>query len=155
MNAIMRSFAMGMLPGAVSRAQFPQAQKEPVAYLYGQVAKEGETPTHTIDGVGYVGAVLPKLPEWDREAYPYAVIFQRGGHGLRCASKPWVWTGLMFDSDGKAIEAYCSMSADVWGEFEKLSTADRVSGFFWTNHDILNSDGTVYLAASAPIPVYE
>jgi hypothetical protein len=28
----------------------------------------------TINGVGYVGAVLPKLPEWDKTAYPYAVI---------------------------------------------------------------------------------
>lgn len=32
-------------------------------FLYGHVAKEGETPTHTIAGVDYVGAILPALPE--------------------------------------------------------------------------------------------
>lgn len=28
-------------------------------------------------------------------------------------------------------------------------------GLFWTSHDILNADGTTYLAASDPVPVYE
>ena len=49
---------------------------EPTAtmYLYGREAKADETPTAYIGDVGYVGAVLPPLPVWDKEQYPYAVI---------------------------------------------------------------------------------
>lgn len=48
-----RSRVLGMILGSVSRGQFPQ--REPVAFLYGHVAKEGETPTNTTNGVDDVG----------------------------------------------------------------------------------------------------
>lgn len=49
-----RSFLIG-LAIAFAGKPLPISQgKEPVAFLYGHVAKEGETPTHTIDGVDEV-----------------------------------------------------------------------------------------------------
>ena len=51
--------------------------------------------------------------------------------------------------------------AGVW-KFEGYDetsgeTTDVIFGgsFLWSNHDTLNTDGSVYLAASDPIPVYE
>lgn len=150
MNAIMRSFVMGMLPGEVSRAQFPQAQKEPVAYLYN-------------------GVRLPKLPEWDKETYPYAWIYQAissGTYYLRISDTPVVrrlypdygtasfyssGTGCRFNNTNGKWEQF-----DIeWGEpFDNYFPESRYLTI-WVNQDMLNSDGTVYLAASAPIPVYE
>lgn len=45
---------------------------------------------------------------------------------------------------------------DGWGE----SSTQTVQGTYsyepvWTNHDVLDQDGTVYLAASEPVPIYE
>ena len=55
--------------------------REPVAFLYGHVAKEGETPTHTINGVGYVGVVAPKLPDLPDKykEYTCAYVTKAGG----------------------------------------------------------------------------
>lgn len=62
------------------RRAFPQ--REPIGYLYGREAKEGEEYTHEINGTKYVGVVAPDIysvytPELQEE-YPYAYITQAG-----------------------------------------------------------------------------
>ena len=54
MTEKMRSSVMGLILSLFS-SPLPEVQKQPVAYLYN-------------------GVRLPKLPEWDRETYPYATI---------------------------------------------------------------------------------
>ena len=72
-----RDFVNGLIM-ALCCSPIAPPKGEPVAFLYGRVAKEGETPTHTIDGVDYVGAVLQDIDDlWtDKETYPYAVILE-------------------------------------------------------------------------------
>ena len=56
------------------RRAFPQ--REPIGYLYGHIAKDGEK-THTINGVDYYGYVVPKFPELDENVYKCAIMFER------------------------------------------------------------------------------
>ena len=71
-----KSFANGFLCGLMGKGVL-RGNKEPVAYLYN-------------------GVRLPKLPEWDRESYPYAYLSSHnstssGGNGdylLFCTSEP-------------------------------------------------------------------
>lgn len=95
-----RSRVLGMILASVSRGVFPQR------YLYGHVAKDGETVPDglikcTINGTDYVGAVLPQLPEWDKKKHPYALIAyyncDQKESGSRCArlicsSEPILYT---------------------------------------------------------------
>ncbi len=51
-----------------------------------------------------------------------------------------------------------SIPVGVWGFATEEETTDDLTydegaSFLWSNHDILNTDGTTYLAASEPIPV--
>lgn len=116
----------------------------------------------------YNGVELPALPEWDREMYPYAYIMGfTKSTGISydfvvCANpltykKPFLYdyyvvsvygNGGLFDlDDGEWV---------LWRMDEPLDKgykADEIP-FLWTNHDVLNTtDGSVYLAASDPIPV--
>ena len=82
----LKSFLIGLSLG-LSGKPLPisggEPSVEPVAYLYGHVAKEGETftnntPKYTIAGTEYYGYILPNIydvytPELQAE-YPYAVI---------------------------------------------------------------------------------
>ena len=139
-------FMKGFALGKQLRPQVIAGLKEPVAYLYGP------------DKVR-----LPKLPEWDKETYPYAFIYLDGYTGYY-----WLWafterpyrlnhTGFLAYPDGAvAIRWVLYTNETEWGH--KVENAQ--SGLFsasslWANFDILNEDGTVYLAGSAPVPVYE
>lgn len=73
-----QSFKLGFIMGLLCPSE--KRVEEPVAYLYGHVAKEGEAVTHVVNGVSYVGAVLPKVPERDREKYPYVSIIKKSGY---------------------------------------------------------------------------
>lgn len=55
----MRSYVKGLMLGICGKPLPFSTKKEPVAYLYN-------------------GVRLPKLPEWDREKYPYAVLTGSG-----------------------------------------------------------------------------
>lgn len=59
MTRNMRSCVMGLILGQFS-SPLPAVQREPVAYLYN-------------------GVRLPKLPEWNREKHPYALLIDWGG----------------------------------------------------------------------------
>lgn len=156
----MYSFKLG-LALALALPPRPLAPvKEPIGYLYGHIAKEGEKATHAIDGVGYVGAVLPKLPEWDKEGYPYACIGYNTAGGdvlLAVSESPFKYNGTVFG-------VYCSKKYiyltngkwdALWLNFNMPIYFD--GGAFWTSHDILNEDGSIYLddADCVCIPIYE
>ena len=75
----LRTYCLGIALELMKKA-LPISKKtaEPIGYLYGNIAKKFETPTHTINGVDYVGAVLPDIqavytPELQKE-YPYVVL---------------------------------------------------------------------------------
>lgn len=81
-------------------------------YLYGTPSESGNVAL--ADGEGYViynGAVLPKLPEWDKAKYPYAVVqyidsaLSPNSHIARviCASEPIIWRKVAFFTGGLGL----------------------------------------------------
>lgn len=113
----------------------PPAQ-EPVAYLYN-------------------GVRLQKLPEWDKETYPHAVIVQTG-------SKYQLFLDTTFNatSEGK-ISRLFARDQD-WGytdgEWNESSSGGLSHYVIWTNKDLYYSadaGGGLFMEASEPVPVYE
>lgn len=128
---------MGWLVGRMIAGM--RGKREPVAYLYN-------------------GVRLPKLPEWDKETYPYAYLeYADKASTLYCVkSTATVGDGyLWFPNDTEGIR--CVLLLEKWGGYSDYSpssiNADRI---IWANVDVLNyADGSVWLAASDPVPVYE
>ncbi len=129
-------FTKGYLVGAELRAK----RRLPAAYLYN-------------------GVKLPKLPEWDKETYPYAYItgnISSGAYYLHCtvSVKTAATGGRMVFAEG-AI--HYKVKDGLWVE-HNIAGLDPV---VWSNTDVYYSDsveevgGTLYLAASEPVPVYE
>lgn len=140
--------------------QFPQ--REPVAFLYGHVAKEGETPTHTINGVGYVGVAAPKIPVV--EGYDNALIVEMldspGNYqAFYSAEKAYAPddSAAKYDGPCRAFYYYPDFK-DNWNAMTVEGSQTFSELFYtvlWANHDILNSDGAVYFGKSETIPIYE
>ena len=147
---------------------------EPTAtmYLYGHEATADETPTAYIGDVGYVGEVLPPLPNWDKTAYPYVAIGQSTsdgdyilyGNSVPTAIQKNFITGAItwaFDlSDGGALGFHYDYTDGKWVLFQEGFESGRVLlenvTPVWTNHDIIDKrTDSVYLSATDPIPVYE
>lgn len=144
------AFALGLIPpGVVGR--------EPVAWLYN-------------------GVRLPKLPEWDRETYPYAVIWHTlvGAYILFASKTPCVGTGNTHSMSGTAeitttsAGLYFTKSyneADWGGGDEEtvsytlgIANKDGTGAYsiLWADYDIVGADGSAVLVSAAdPIPVYE
>lgn len=121
----------------------------------------------------YNGVELPALPGYDTAAYPYAVIAQGGSiTTLYVSSKPlyYLWpidVAYGYCSIDPFDRGSTSLKNGSWEEFTfdaVTSATETESGTecywcfgilkgIWANHDILKEDGTVYLAASEPIPV--
>ena len=155
MTRKMRSYVKGLILSLCGKPLPLTAKKEPVAYLYN-------------------GVRLPKLPEWDRVAYPYAVIsvytkefsgsgIAVGDYDLCLCKRPLTYNGKDITqgaNDYYLVYRYSPGNAESgWvydGEYdlEEVIYLDG-SDVTWANPDILHTDGTVYLAASEPIPVYE
>lgn len=130
------------------------AASEPV-YTY------TETPNVIIDGVGYVGAVLPALPEWDNTKYPYAVLAwsdYAGKYALMCSKyRPfYTTTGVDGKSTNRPVVGVTdsvryALEDNVWGLPESLlgtRSMNLLDGYFtivWTNFDVLDDDGSVYM----------
>lgn len=168
------SMLMGWLTGRAVASQRLKTPESAKWYLYGHVASADETPDVYIGGVGYVGAVMPALPERDTTEYPYLFIWRRGtgqniGYGA-IATK----VRLYCDSDGKTClpsgEKFSYIASnydpDYLGYWENTAyqtpwgpegTLRRSNTPMWANYDMLShEDGkTVYLAGTEPIPVYE
>lgn len=128
----------------------------------------------------YNGVKLPKLPEWDKTTYPYAVIVAFPDGGL------WTYAVTFFNALGYVSSEPISLGRyayvvpggvtykdyrlyidepDVWnddflsGPYE-AETAFLVgwpeapeAGIIWSSVDIVNEDGSLHHAASAPVPV--
>lgn len=114
----------------------------------------------------YNGVAVPTLPEYDNERYPYAVLRKNTGATkfafFVSSHAPTIKNGklqvlqLGAGASGRC-EAYTYTDADGWigpttYTFVQGFTTDA-EGVFWTNTDILNEDGTIYLAASEPVPI--
>lgn len=102
----------------------------------------------------YNGIKLPALPEWDKETYPYAVIGRvTTNYLLRVAKSACYRTSAVY-IPGPIMQWTCKDG--VWSGPSEL-TASRYtfisSRTYWSNHNIFSADGTLYLAASEPIPV--
>lgn len=156
----------------------PIPQREPVAFLYGRVAKEGETPTHTIDGVDYVGAVTTDIqsvytPELQQQ-FPHAHVAYRLNQlefpVLVLTDTPIV-TGYktymgyqilqVVSQDGSTGEVYKYSSDNQWVHHADIDAShyygNPASYAVWSNHAILNEDGTPHLdeTETVKIPIYE
>lgn len=146
------SITLGFLVGQQIAGQMRKTEeKTPIAYLYN-------------------GVQLPALPEWDRERYPYVSIglniwseitvicsaspFSADENGYITASGYLI---VLYDADGSsAYFPYGDFSGSEncrWGD--AISAGGVTHKTFWCNRDILDEDGSVYLASSDPIPVYE
>lgn len=120
----------------------------------------------------YNGVELPTLPEWDKETYPYALITHFTGiagtiddhYRLICweslpptyvsSNKDYIGNS---DADADPIPAVQATYWDgdtAWKGFEEFTVRNAsLNSLVWANFDIYASDGTLYLAASDPIPV--
>lgn len=118
-------------------------QKEPVAYLYN-------------------GVRLPKLPEWDREAYPYAVITKIGdepdtySYRVIADAAPIVATATGYPSYkfkyGKWYE-YDLSTGLAWID-RSTSHVTNYGRIVWANENVADKEGNVYMAKTEPVPVY-
>lgn len=140
---------------------YSKPRRKPTAYLYN-------------------GVRLPALPEWDRGVYPYALVLtmrNNDGGGVTFARLTVSTTPLYFDqasqnqvyctsADGSAIRYViqgAETAADMaWGSGEEntYTSGDCIESNLaviikWANYDLLDSNGTIYVAESEPIPVYE
>ena len=154
----MRSFLKGLALGLAGKPL--EFAKEPVAYLYN-------------------GVRLPKLPEWDKAKYPYAVLAYGTGESVPywvyfCEKQPYINSDdeiVINEKTGGTLVSPTGTSAiyyryynleDTVGWEDNSTPASLLSpitlektNVFWCSADILNTDGTVFLAASEPVPVYE
>lgn len=122
----------------------------------------------------YNGTVLPKLPEWDREMYPYAVIALSsvGDYWLYfCRTKYYATSSGGVNTDLDALPDYNLMVYALSGDGKEwvyytsrfLTSSHTTPPVIWANADIYYRDdysdetlaGSIYLATSEPVPVYE
>lgn len=116
----------------------------------------------------YNGVELPALPTWDKTTYPYAVIVEKyKTQGLPPNLVKITWYELYIcDKEIQAISDNVCGAFDtsytksqctdgVWGDFAEPQHSDSLglSDVIWTYKTIYRSDGTIWLAASDPIPV--
>lgn len=120
----------------------------------------------------YNGTIFGSLPaEWDRETHPYALIikYDEERYIFRAYSAPL--DAITPDTNGNThkppsgtsyLETNCYDYNWLWWSKEEAKTAStsilnmgkiKKDTVVWSNFDILNLDGSVYLATSEPVPV--
>ena len=133
------------------------------------------------EGWYYNSVKLPELPECDKSAYPYVVIQFYPGSTFGMSDdnklfmivtydrKPYIVDGNKISIGTSALGVSCIMTdsqllADFlgltnvgsWTNYDE-SVHDPDGSLFeeivWTNVDLLNEDGSVYLSASEPVHV--
>ena len=121
----------------------------------------------------YNGVRFPAMPVWDKNAYPYAhIALSNSGRGFWFCVTNKALVAKNFDDGGTAVYTTYTTGSGV-GYLEWLyrnglwiNPVESTTGqlyyngqywdVIWSNHDIKNeNDGTIYLAASDPVPVYE
>ena len=143
-----KDFARGMIVSMALKA-LPVRKKSPIAYLYN-------------------GVKLPKIPD-EIAAYPYVVIQYSStgtsyvfGFSQEPATYETIWnlteivvvTGV---PDGVEFGmAFKSSSGDKWNVHSNPGPHEsHLDKTIWANYDVFSLDGSVYVEASEPIPVYE
>lgn len=109
---------------------------------------------------------LPRLPEWDKDNYPYAFI-QRTDDSHRLVLLSDVIYG---ETPIRKEYAIVTNIGDHWYAYDPYSPGYysyqwayqypysynqpiKVSEIVWANFNVLNEDGSVFLPASDPVPV--
>lgn len=130
------------------------------------LAASDPIPMYKLLRYSYNGTLLSELPEWDKEAYPYAVILDLGepnGLTLYCVNVKATYSTTLKSlnySDRKWSTFRTHHYAITWVanavDNELTGNVNIKGSLVWSNYDVLSrEDGSVYLSASAPIPVYE
>ena len=115
----------------------------------------------------YNGVKLPALPEWDKEMYPYAWLLDCGRvswsnfrvYELYVLGKPstrdeWGILSLPAPWNKYDLNVFDDERITEWEVGSPCYIDHHLTAYpIWTNHDILNEDGSLYLAASDPVPV--
>ena len=132
----------------------------PMAELVAEMlCKETRVPV----AYSYNGIVAPKMPVWNEEEFPFvtmtwnstlssfrALYFSKEQPRLHEGSAAVVW---------KIPTPYMTSRIDggQWSAPTLSDASEEYSTQFtkWTNYDCIKADGTVHLAASDPVPVYE
>ena len=109
----MKSFVKGILLSLVGKP-FPLAEREPVAFLYN-------------------GVRLPKLPEWDSEKYPYAVIVGNS------SGEFWLYPTRLILSTVPLY--YVNNNLAYWSLFYGSADGSAI-GYEWVNYDEENQNIT-------------
>lgn len=154
----------------ISSREGGEPSGEPVGYLYGHVAQEGEFISIIINGVDYAGAVLPKLPEWDMERYPFVTIDVSAPSSINAAmfaeytpTETKLGNGSYTPSMEYADYLFGSFNGYKWSDnyFTWSEITQKTDGFnysneiFWTNTPIVDVNGdTIIGKCPDPIPVY-
>lgn len=149
-----KAFEEGMILALVSPPLPHVAKKEPIAYSYN-------------------GVRLPGLPEWDKEAYPYAFIrctnigsFSEDTKQVRLLILSEMPTSDYNVTFEEAYDCYLTEEAateagyDTYGKWIEKNFSSQTGSYltlqvFWSNFDFFKTDGTLVVAAFEPIPVYE
>ena len=134
-----------------------------LGWLVGRRVAGQRTKQKTAVAYLYNGVQLPPLPEWDKETYPYAyIVHGNSTYKVRFCSVPLVALNISlilsntFSSQGEHEINYKLEN----GEWVDETYAGGCSAV-WSNTDIYYKDsvpdvgGTLAMAASDPIPVYE
>lgn len=100
----------------------------------------------------YNGIELPALPDWDKATYPYASVVVGATYTYlvfgKSVERVISETGAIEKQSGRYC---CRLDGESWGE---ATTYIQISGdIIWSNGNVYTSDGTLYLAASEPVPV--
>lgn len=179
-----QSLKLGFIMGLLCPSE-KRVGEEPIGYLYGHVAKEGEEPAvgtnrYVVNGVEYIGAIVPKPPVWDTGTFHHTCMFPtRNFISGALLGYTMVFTGeplfvrylngdghdvLCGDDDGTPYQLfrYVLSSGEWWdadssGDTDTLSPNASMGVPCWTNYDIVNKDdNSVFLAASdcVCIPIY-
>lgn len=110
------------------------------------------------------GAILPEFPKRDASIYRYALIRKQPNsdyYYLLCSSeKAETLVNEVLGTTGVYVGAHIQYRSNragtVWSlPYSSSGTNMALEEVVWSNQDVLNADGTVYLPASEPIPIYE
>lgn len=133
--------------------------------VYTPTGEIGFTKSEPVPAFSYNGTVLPKLPEWDKSKYPYAALFEHKNYEGTGLAQYWMYFCANKFTVSALYTHYTAPCAeygnfgDVWELYLERTNNEGYQLAYnfpiWSNHDILHNDGSIYLAASDPIPVYE
>ena len=113
----------------------------------------------------YNGVELPELPEYDKSAYPYAVIMSHTGneYSFVFSNTAMVVGGTdgynLLHPNGVNTQFYFGATQEIradaqsWGDFRYANTNIYSGMAVWANFDLYDKNGNLYLLASDPVPV--